>query len=282
MPPMLKESLRGVLDPNEIAQLSSAVDLVGNIAIVKIPDVLETRQELIAEQILEHMKNITTVLKQSSDVQGEYRTRDLEFVAGEEKYETIYKESNCRFRVNLRSVYFSPRLSTERLRICEQVKDGELVFNMFAGLGTFSVIIAKNKRCIVDSVDKNPEAIRLAFETLKLNKKLKGIVRPVLADAADHASSHLGTYDRVLMPLPERASEFLPAAMASTKNEEGPIVHYYVHVPQDDFKNSDWIAQHLERVASNSSRRFEVLKWKKVREVGPKFIQAVADVKMVG
>src|SRR5271169_522164 len=149
---MLKESLRGVLDPAEIAELSSAFDLVGDIAIIKIPDALRSKQELIGEQILHHMKNVTTVLRQSSDVQGEFRTRDLELIAGEEKFETIYKESNCRFKVNLRGVYFSPRLSTERLRITELVREGELIFNMFAGLGTFSFIIAKTKRCVIDSV----------------------------------------------------------------------------------------------------------------------------------
>src|SRR5208283_612008 len=227
---MLKESLRGVLEPGEIAKLSSAFDLVGDIAVIKIPEALQSRQVLIAEQILQHMKNVTTVLKQSSDVQGEFRTRDLDFVAGVEKYETIYKESNCRFKVNLRSVYFSPRLSTERLRISGQVKEGELIFNMFAGLGTFSFIIAKNKPCVIDSVDKNPEAIRLAFETLKLNKRLKGTVRPVLADASEFASSQIGKYDRILMPLPEKAPEFLEAAFASAK-VPGAIIHYYLHVP---------------------------------------------------
>ncbi len=214
-------------------------------------------------------------------MQGEFRTRDLDFVAGEEKYETIYKESNCRFKVNLRSVYFSPRLSTERLRISEQVREGELIFNMFAGLGTFSFVIAKNKPCVIDSVDKNPEAIRLAFETLKLNKRLKGTVRPILADAREFASSHKGAYDRILMPLPEKASEFLEAAVASAKVREGSMIHYYLHVPLENFKNIAWIQRHLERVTEKSGRKFELSNWKKVREVGPRYIQAVADIKIL-
>ncbi len=273
--PMLKEALRGVLDAHEIYELSSSFDVIGDIAIIKIPEALESREELIGEQILDRMKNVTTVFRQLSDVQGEYRTRNLKLIAGEEKYETIYKESNCAFKVNVRSVYFSPRLSTERIRIASLVQKGELILNMFAGLGTFSYVIAKTKECVIDSVDKNPEAIRLAFESLKLNKRLKGTVRPVLADAQEFASQNLSVYDRVLMPLPERAPEFLETAIECAK--KGASIHYYLHVPLIDFNNTGWINKHLESVLG-SKKDYRVMNWKRVREVGPRYIQAVADI----
>ncbi|MHB8567819.1 MAG: class I SAM-dependent methyltransferase [Nitrososphaerales archaeon] len=272
---MLKEALRGVLEESELIELSSAFDVIGDIAIIKIPKSLESRSSLIGEQIIERMKNVSTVLSQESDISGEFRVRELSFVAGEERYETIYKESECRFKVNVRSVYFSPRLSTERLRIASLANDGEKIFNMFAGLGTFSFIIAKQKECIIDSVDKNPEAVRLAFESLKLNRKLKGVVRPVLADASEFARKHKGDYDRVIMPLPERSFEFLEDAINSTRKEA--IIHYYVHVPLKDFKETSWIENHLEKVVK-SKRRYKVRNWKRVREVGPRYIQAVADI----
>jgi len=272
--PMLKEALRGVLKEEELLELSSAFDVIGDIAIIKIPESLESRAALIGEQIIERMKNVSTVFSQVSDVSGEYRTRKLEFVAGVEKYETEYRESACRFRVDVRSVYFSPRLSTERLRVASLVRDGERILNMFAGLGTFSFIMAKGRRCSVDSVDKNPEAIRLAFESLKLNRRLRGVVRPVLADASEYARSHQREYDRVLMPLPERSSEFLSDAINSAR--DGAMIHYYVHVPAVEFEDHGWIENHLkERI---QGRKYQLRIWKKVREVGPRYIQAVADI----
>jgi len=217
-------------------------------------------------------------LNQISDVGGEYRTRNVAHIAGEEKYETVYKEGGVSIRVDVRSVYFSPRLSTERLRIRSQVLDGERVLNMFAGVGTFSFILAKTTRCTVHSVDKNPEAIRLANESLRLNKKLKGEVIPILSDAAHYALDHAGDFDRILMPLPERAREFLPAAIVSAKNT-GATIHYYVHVPQEEFEDETWIRRHLEMI--DLKRKYDVLLWKRVREVGPRYIQAVADIRLV-
>lgn len=275
---MLKDALKSVLSNEEIGHLSSAFDVIGDIAIIKIPSELSSKESLIGEQLLSHMKNVTTVLKQESDVRGEYRIRDLLLIAGKEKYETIYKENGVSIKVDVRTVYFSPRLSTERSRIASLVCENEKVFNMFAGVGTFSFIIAKSVKCTIMSVDKNPEAIRLAGESLSLNRKLKGTVVPVLSDAAEYADSHPVEFDRILMPLPERSSEFLPAAVRSGISS-GAMIHYYVHVPQDEFEDEGWIDGHLKTIGLN--RKYEVTLWKRVREVGPKYIQAVADIRLL-
>lgn len=272
--PMLKEALSGLLSDEEIGRLSSAFDVIGDIAVIKIPNELLAKQGVIAGEILARMKNVRTVLKQTSDVQGEFRIRQVEFVKGEEKYETIYKENSCLFKVDLRQVYFSPRLATERERVRSLVRDGEKILNMFAGIGTFSIVIAKLKECIIESVDKNPAAIELATESLMLNRKLKGTVRPILGDAGEFAASRALEFDRVIMPLPERSRDFLPAAFESAK--KGATIHYYVHVPADDYKDDDWISRHLGEVGLG--KEFTIARWKKVREVGPRYVQAVADV----
>jgi tRNA (guanine37-N1)-methyltransferase len=273
---MLKEALRSVLNEKEIAILSSSFDVIGDIAIIRIPDELSSRKELIALQILKTMKNVRTVFKQSSDVQGEFRIRELEFVGGQEKYETIYKENGCLFKVNVKDVYFSPRLSTERERVACLVNDGEHILNMFAGVGTFSVIIAKNRECTIESVDMNPKAIELARESLVLNRRLRGIVNPILADAAGYATAHPKIFDRVIMPLPERSKDFLSPAFETSK--EGGVIHYYVHVPENEFRDKNWIFENIKSVTFR--KKFDLLNWKKVREVGPRYIQAVADIKV--
>ncbi len=273
---MLKEALRTALDKEELNLLSSSFDVVGDIAIVKIPSELEKKKSVIANEILSRMKNVRTVLRQSSAVQGEFRTRELEFVGGIEQYETIHKENGCFFRVNVREAYFSPRLSTERERIANLVMNGERIFNMFAGIGTFSIIIAKTKVCTADTIDKNEKAIEFCFDSIKLNKKLKGSVVPVLSDAKDYATSHEKIFDRVIMALPERSKEFLPAAILAAKPDAR--IHYYVHVSEENYIDKNWIRRELE--SSNLTRNYELVNWKRVREVGPRFIQAVADIKL--
>src|SRR5579872_2157412 len=185
--PMLKSALKGVLTEQEIGHLSSAFDVIGDIAIIKIPPELSGCEKIIGEELLRRMKNVRTVLKQESEVSGEYRVREVSLIAGEEKFETIYKESGVSIKLDVRMVYFSPRLSTERLRIKSLVSEGEEIFNMFGGVGTFSFVIAKSVNSRIHSVDMNPDAIKFANESLKVNRKLKGIVLPVLADAAEYA-----------------------------------------------------------------------------------------------
>ncbi|HYB04592.1 MAG TPA: class I SAM-dependent methyltransferase family protein [Nitrososphaerales archaeon] len=276
--PMLKAALRFVLTDEEIRHLSSSFDVIGDIAIIKIPPELSGKESLIGEELLQKMKNVVTVLKQESDVKGEYRVREVSIIAGKEKYDTIYRENGVAFKVDVRSVYFSPRLSTERARIRSLVAENETILNMFAGVGTFSFIIAKSTPCTIHSVDLNPEAIRLAEASLLLNRKMKGKVLPILADANSYSAMRPGEFDRILMPLPERAREFLPSAVSAAK-EKGAMIHYYVHVPQDDFTNKSWIEKHLEEL--HLGRKFKVLLWKRVREVGPRYIQAVADIKVI-
>lgn len=271
---MLKEALKSVLDPKDLSLVSSSFDIIGDIAIIKIPVELAPKEQIIGKEILARIKNVKTVLKQSSDVQGEFRIRDLTFVSGEEKYETVYKESGCLFKVNLKDAFFTPRLSTERERIALLVQEGEQIFNMFAGIGTFSIVIAKQKRCTIASVDKNPRAVELGIASLALNKKLKGIVNPLLADAMEYSTMHKEEFDRVLMPLPERASEFLASAFESTK--KGGTIHYYLHVPENEFSKAEWVSGHLASI--NLPIDYKITRWKRVREVGPRYIQAVADI----
>ena len=75
-----------------------------------------------------------------------------------------------RFMVDVEKCYFSPRLSTERARIADLVEDGEVVLNMFAGVGPYSITIAKRKKAEVYSNELNEAAYRLHLENNRLNK----------------------------------------------------------------------------------------------------------------
>ena len=227
MPHMLKDVLGGVLSPDESSQVYSAFDQIGSIVIIKIPDALVPRQDLIARAILDNIKTARTVFAQVSAVQGDFRVRDLQFLAGENTTLTEYKEHGCRFKVDVARTYFSPRLSTERQRIADMIGDNEIIVNMFAGVGTFSIIIAKaNKTCRVYSIDSNITAADLCTENARLNK-VGDRVESICADASTAIKERLaGVADRVLMPLPERAKEFVPDAVLALK-PKGGMVHYF-------------------------------------------------------
>src|ERR687886_2315240 len=98
MPHMLKQILANVLTPCEAAQLYSAFDQIGDIVIIKIPDNLMAKKVVIAKAILANIKTAKTVFAQMSPVKGDYRVRDLEFLAGENRTIAEYKEHACSFK----------------------------------------------------------------------------------------------------------------------------------------------------------------------------------------
>tara|TARA_B100000929_G_scaffold56615_1_gene42335 strand:+ start:353 stop:1180 length:828 start_codon:yes stop_codon:yes gene_type:complete len=273
---MLKKTLESILTSKESDDLISAFDQIGDIIIVRIPDSLLSKKELIGETLLEQVKSAKSVFYQSSSVEGKFRTRDLEVLAGDNKTETEYKEYGCRFIVDVEKVFFSPRLSSERIRIAELVNHGEIVTNMFAGIGMFSIIAAKKKKCTVYNIDINPDATRLCEKNIVLNK-LVGNIISIHGDATEVIRNQLeNKSDRTLMLLPEKSDEFLDSAILATKSNG--VIHYYSHIHAD--KKSDAAKLSEQHFLEVTPVKSTILGSKIVRPVGPRFYQTVVDVRI--
>jgi tRNA (guanine37-N1)-methyltransferase len=273
---MLKKALENALTLEENSKLISAFDQIGEIIIVRIPDSLLSKKKIIGETLLKEVKIAKSVFYQASDVEGDFRTRKLEILAGENNTETEYKEFGCKFTVDVENAFFSPRLSTERERIANLIQDGEIITNMFGGVGMFSIMAAKKKKCTVFSLDINPIASKLCEKNIELNK-LAGNIISINGDASEIIKEQLmDKSDRTLMVLPERSDEFLESAINTTKN--GGIIHYYSHIHAD--KKSDAGKLSEEHFLQISPIQSEILTSKIVRPVGPRYYQTVVDVKI--
>ncbi len=278
MPKNLREALKGQLSDEELKQLGRAFDVIGNIAVVKLPDGLLPKKHLIGEALMQVHRHVRTVLRQTSAVRGEFRTRELELIAGEPETETTYHESGCSFKVDLAKVYFSPRLAHERLRIAQLVKPGETVTNLFAGAGCYSVVIAKHGQASrVYSIDKNPAAFDYMQENIRINKVGDRVV-PILGDAREVIESRLkGKADRVLMPLPELAREFFDVALLALK-PEGGVVHFY-----DFGEELELFAPSLKfarAAAAAKGRKVELLESRAIRSYATRVYHVVLDLKI--
>ena len=273
----LKKILSESLTPDEISLVYSAFDVIGSIVIVKIPDALNLKKQTIGNIILQNVKPAKSVFAQTSAVQGDYRIRSLEFIAGEYNTITEYREHGCRFRVDIQNTYFSPRLSTERLRIANLISENEIIANMFAGVGTFSIIIAKmNKTCKVYSIDSNPFAHEISVINTKLNR-VEDKVIPIYGDAKDIIHDKIqGQCTRVLMPLPERSSEFVDSAVLALKAGRG-MVHFFAHIRAN---TKNLALEHAEFAIETAFNKYkhQTLQTRVVREVGPRLYQTVSDV----
>ena len=225
-----RESLSELIG-EELASLAPrSFDVIGNIAVIKLPESLLPHKQAVAESLLSINRQIRTVLLQTSDVNGTFRLRKLAWIGGNRTWETVHKENGCVFRVDLRGVYFSPRLSYERMRVARQVRPGEVIVNMFAGVGCFSIVISKKSQAEkVYSIDINPEAWRYAKSNVLLNR-VEEKVKVLLGDADRIVPSVLkGIAHRVVMPLPLLSDKSMPSAV-ETLRPEGGIIHYYTHL----------------------------------------------------
>jgi tRNA (guanine37-N1)-methyltransferase len=274
---MLKKTLENILTEKESNELISAFDQIGEIIIVRIPDSLLSKKKIIGKALLDDVKIVRSVFYQASAVSGDFRTRDLEILAGEDNTETEYKEFGCRFTVDVEKAFFSPRLSTERERIANLIQNGEVMTNMFAGIGMFSIMAAKKKECIVYSLDINPIASKLCETNIGLNK-LSGNVISINGDASEIIKEQLmNKSDRTLMLLPERSDDFLQSAIDTTK--DGGIIHYYSHIHADKKIDAGKLSE--EHYLQVTPVKSEILHSKIVRAVGPRYYQTVVDVKIL-
>jgi tRNA (guanine37-N1)-methyltransferase len=221
------ELLEDKLPPHVLACMPKSVDIVGHIAIVEITPELEPYKALLGQAILTVNRNVRTVLAKASPISTQYRIREFETLAGEDRTETVHNEYGCKYLLDVRKVYFSPRLGYEHDRVSRLVNEGETVIDMFSGIGPFSILIAKRRSLVkVYAIDVNPEAIRYLEENVRLNK-VTGKVIPLLGDCGNIVHMKLrGVADRVIMNLPAQSLEFVDLACEAIK-PAGGIMHLY-------------------------------------------------------
>jgi tRNA (guanine37-N1)-methyltransferase len=276
----LLQVLENQLPPHLLASLPRALDTIGDLAIIEIPPELKTHERIIGEAILATRKNVRTVLAKVGAVSGTYRLREFEIIAGEPKTATVHKESGCQYHVDVAKAYFSPRLSHEHSRVASLIQKGETVVDLFAGVGPFSVLIAKkNADAKVYAVDINPEAIEFLKRNVRLNRVENRVV-PILGDARQLTEERLlGVADRVIMNLPEKAKEFIDAACRAIK-PSGATVHYYAFIRlPDSLENAQ--LRFSEAVEKAGRKVDSFLFAKTIRATAPYEWQVVLDVAMI-
>ena len=260
VPHNFSELLEGELAPEEIENLTTSFDTIGDIVILEIPDDLEDKKQIIGDAALKFTKRKAIYMKKSA-VKGTTRVRDLEFLSGTDDSVTIHKEHGARLKLDVREVYFSPRLATERKRIMESVQDGEKILDMFCGIGPFPIVIAKNKNVDITAVDINESAIFYLNENIELNK-LKGNIRSYCGDVAEVSTEFKCKFDRIIMNLPGLAYTFLDLAVDLI--EDGGIINYYEF--SDSYEQG---IKRLESACERKNKQVEIINCRKVKSTSP-------------
>ena len=255
----------------------SSYDVVGDIAIVQVPKELVEYEKEVGELLLQGDSKIKVVLKKAGGRTGEFRITKLTHLAGENRTDTKYVENGVRMKLDVGKVYFSPRLSNERKRLMVETRNGENVLVLFAGVGPFALEIGKmHPSCKVAGVELNPDAVDYFKENIKLNKLEN--VEVEFGDAKKTVTEKfVGWADRVIMPLPMGAEEFLDTAFLAAK--PGCIVHFYRMVEREG--GLEKAKKKIEETATSSGRKVEFLFEKEVRPYSASTLQIVIDFRVL-
>ncbi len=261
----LKEMLRGILSEEEAGRMVRGFDIIGDVAIIEIPEELRGRKKEIAEAVKRIHKSVKTVLMKSGEREGRFRLRRFETLLGGETV-TEHREHGCRFRLDVRTCYFSPREATERQRVAEKVKAGESVLVMFAGIGPFSIVIARKQPEVkkVYSVEINPECVKYMKENIRINR-VEGKVFPFLGDVRDVCEGWEKEFDRIVMPLPKEGYKYLDVAMRCAK--PGGVIHFYHYSHENELW--DETLNLIRQASEKTGRNARVLEKRKVLPYGP-------------
>ena len=260
VPHNFSELLKDELTDDEIENLRTSFDTIGDIVILEIPEDLQDKKQLIGDAALKFTKRKAIYMKKSA-IKGTTRVRDLEFLSGTDDSVTIHKEHGARLKLDVREVYFSPRLATERKRVMESVKDGEKILDMFCGIGPYPIVIAKNKDVDITAVDINESAIKYLNENIKLNK-LKGNIQAYCGDVRQVSDGFKTKFDRIIMNLPGLAYTFLDVSVNLI--EDGGTINYYEF--SDSYEQG---IKRLESACKQVGKEVEIINTRKVKSTSP-------------
>lgn len=256
-------SYKGVarVPPNLKGLLPTSFDVVGDIALVKIPEELAHFESEIAEAILRVHTRIRVVAADTG-VKGPHRVRDLHVLAGPDRTETVHREFGLAYAVDVARVYFSPRLGSERMRVAKQVGPGEVVVDMFSGVGPYAILIARRRQPrVVHAFDANPDAFRYLEENVRRNRAAlvearEGDGRELLAAAEPP--------HRIILDYPQGPDAAYRAALSRVA--PGGIVHYYAIL---DLAERQDRRRSLVSAAESMGRGAEVITWREVHGWSP-------------
>ena len=206
----LRDELRDIVPDDRLDKVPGHLSLVGEVAVISIPSELEGNKKRIGESIITGHKNVKTVLRKISKLEGERRTASFEVLAGGGTV-TIHREFGFAYRLDVARVFFNPRLASERIRVASKVRPGERAIVPFAGVGPFAIPAAFAGARVL-ALEISSEACRWLAENARLNC-VEEMVDIVNCDVFTFCGSlkkngSKAEFDKAIVPTPLRAGRY--------------------------------------------------------------------------
>ncbi|MDO8726123.1 MAG: class I SAM-dependent methyltransferase family protein [Candidatus Methanoperedens sp.] len=266
-----KKTLGSILDipEKEKKLLPSGWQLLGDVIIVTLHEELEPRKYDIAQALLSMYPGCRTVLLDRG-ISGQMRIPEREIIAGK-RTETINKENGCLFKLDAMRIMYSQGNLAERKRMSRLGK-GEVVVDMFAGIGYFSIPMAvHSKPDKIFAIEINPVSFGYLRENISLNR-VENIIEPVEGDCASFTQR--GIADRVIMGYFD-AHPYLENGISALVH--GGMVHYHEAVPE---AVEDRPVTRVVETAKKLGRKVEIIEARRIKKYAPGVWHVVVDAKV--
>jgi tRNA wybutosine-synthesizing protein 2 len=246
----------------------------GDILIISLPKLLKNYKKIIGK-VYANILGCKSALNNIGGISGELREPNMEVIFGSKKTITIHKENRVKYKLDPQKVMFSSGNMYERIRMANISKTDEVVVDLFAGIGYFTLPIAvHSKPKKVYACEKNPISFNFLCENISLNN-VNSIVEPLFGD--NRKTAPINISDRVIMGYFGGTIRFLPVAFRCLRNNCG-IIHFHDKYPDEDVPNLTM------KYINNESRKFKqkvnLLRYIKVKSFAPGISHFVFDLEI--
>jgi len=225
-----------------------------------------------AKEFFKKHRNIKTLCIKTGPIKGKLRKPSIKVIMSrtkKNKTETIHKEFGILYKIDIAKLMFSKGNINERHRLAKIANKKEIVVDMFAGIGYFTLPLAKKVKKVY-AIELNPTAYHYLKENIKLNK-LKNVI-PILGDCAKVVPQLKIKADRIVMGLLPSPFPYLKAAFAAAK--KGTIIHYSCLIKRN--KEKEQITKLIEKI--NKIKEVKLIKATRVKSFSPALEHYVLDL----
>ena len=272
----LKGLMREHLDDDKLALLPGGWQMIGDIVVISLHSDLYPERKQVGDAMLKLYPYCKSVYLDEG-ISGKLRRPKRELVVVRDGMDdpavTVHNENGCQFRLDVTKVMFSKGNLQERMRMGRLGK-GEVVVDMFAGIGYFTIPIAFHSHPDrIIGIEINPESYHYLVENIRLNG-VEAIVEPVLGDCAE--MTPVLSADRVIMGYVGNTCHYLKYGIKALKS--GGILHYHDTVPVHLVPSRP--TGQIRDEACKQGRRAEILDWHRIKKYSPGVWHVVVDARI--
>ncbi|MCD6572572.1 MAG: class I SAM-dependent methyltransferase family protein [Thermoplasmata archaeon] len=264
----IKRRLYGKICRDDFQKLPCKWEKFGDVLVLKMEGIKE--KEKIAEVYASALK-CKSVLEDIGGIEGIERKPNFKFIFGNDS-ETIHVENRIKYKFDVARIMFSSGNIDERIRMARVVKKNDIVIDMFAGIGYFTLPMAYHGKAKVYAIELNPLAFKYLKENIKLNK-LEERVFPILGDCREKIPH--GVANRIVMGY-LNSIPFFKYALKGLKGKG--IIHFHQKCREEEFPHA--VFNEVKEIALQEGYEAEAIFHKKIKSYAPHIIHGVIDIKV--